>query len=56
MATKSFTERLEIQSDESASAFLKAADEARNHEPIERKNVLRDRESGLRSLRERYSR
>lgn len=55
MATKSFTERFEIQSDESASAFLKAADEARDRKPIERKDVLEDRESGLRSLRERYS-
>lgn len=55
MATISFTRRLEIEGDESASAFLRAAEEVREHRPIERKNVLRDRESGLRSLRKRYS-
>lgn len=55
MATISFTKRLEIKSDESASAFLKAVDKARDHEPIERKNVLSERESDLVSLRKRYS-
>jgi hypothetical protein len=55
MATISFTRRMEIECDESASAFLKAAQDAKEHEPVKRMNVLQDRESGLRSLRKRYS-
>jgi hypothetical protein len=55
MATVSFTKRLEIKSDESASAFLRAANEARDRDPIDRKNLLCDRESDLISLRKRYS-
>ena len=54
MATVSFNRPLEIRSDESASALIKASKEADSHKPIERIDI-RERESGLSSLRKRYS-
>jgi hypothetical protein len=55
MATISFSKPLEIRSDESASALLKASQEVESHKPIKRLDISRDKESGLSSLKKRYS-
>ena len=55
MATVSFNKPLEIRSNESASALIKASKEADSHKPIKRIDISRERESGLSSLRKRYS-
>jgi|ADurb_Met_02_Slu_FD_contig_21_649724_length_517_multi_8_in_0_out_0_1 hypothetical protein len=55
MATVSFNKPLEIRSDKSASALIKASMETDSHKPIKRVDISRERESGLSSLRKKYS-
>lgn len=55
MATYSFDKPMEIRSDEAASALIEAAREDNNHKSFKRMDISRERESGLSSLKNRYS-